>query len=349
MTLNLISDPWIPVITTDGQRRVIAPWQVADASLARLDWPRADLNIACLELLIGMVVLADPPAGAEDWDARQTPDPDRLRDRLAAFAPAFNLMGEGDGNGPRFMQDRDALDGAPNPVDMLFIDSAGGQTVKNNADLMVWRGRYPSLEPALAAMAIYTLQAFAPSGGAGNRTSMRGGGPMVTLVAPEGGLWPLIWANVPDGAPATPDVLPWMRAARTSENGQQLYPEQAHPAEAFFGMPRRLRLVGEAAITGVIQRPYGTNYAGWDHPLTPYYRLKLDTEWLPRHPRAGVFGYRHWLGVVVAKDRDSGLTRRAKALRAWFDRSGDGQYEAARFHPVHAAFAAPDTRGRGGH
>ena len=274
---------------------------MADAAIRRLDWPRADLNLACLELLIGLVLLADPPGDAEDWEARQKPDPDRLRARLADLAPAFDLMG----GGPRFLQDREDLPGEANPPDMLFIDSAGGQTVRNNADLMVWRDRYPALEPALAAMALYTFQAFAPAGGAGNRTSMRGGGPLLTLVQPQGGLWATIWANVPDGLPAGPGVLPWMRATVTSEGGRAVYPEQAHPAEAFFGMPRRLRLVGDGGrITGVIQRPYGTNYAGWDHPLTPYYRLKLTDEWLPKHPRAGLFGYRHWLGVVMAAQDD---------------------------------------------
>lgn len=319
--LNLISDPWIPVIMSDGTRRVIAPWQIADSAVLRLDWPRPDLNIGCLELLIGLVRLADPPADAEEWEARQAPDPRRLRERLAPFAPAFELMG----HGPRFLQERTALAGAENPVDMLFIDSAGAQTIKYNADLMVWRARYAGLEAGLAAMALYTLQAFAPAGGAGNRTSMRGGGPMVTLVAPQdqAGLWPLIWANVPDGAPGTAEALPWMRPTRTSEKGEQVFPGQVHPVEAFFGMPRRLRLVGDGRITGVIQRPYGTNYAGWDHPLTPYFRLRLDSEWLPKHPRAGVFGYRHWLGVVVAKDHDTGLARRAETLRAWFERSGD--------------------------
>ena len=318
--LNLITDAWIPVISADGTRRIIAPWQMADAAIRRLDWPRADLNLACLELLIGLVLLADPPGDAEDWEARQKPDPDRLRARLADLAPAFDLMG----GGPRFLQDREDLPGEANPPDMLFIDSAGGQTVRNNADLMVWRDRYPALEPALAAMALYTFQAFAPAGGAGNRTSMRGGGPLLTLVQPQGGLWATIWANVPDGLPAGPGVLPWMRATVTSEGGRAVYPEQAHPAEAFFGMPRRLRLVGDGGrITGVIQRPYGTNYAGWDHPLTPYYRLKLTDEWLPKHPRAGLFGYRHWLGVVVAaQDDGDGLQRRALVLRNWFARSG---------------------------
>lgn len=111
MPLNLISDPWIPVIDMSGARRIIAPWQMADAMIFRPDWPRADLNIAYIELLIGLVALADPPAHAEDWEDRQTPDPARLRERLAPFAPAFDLLGKG----PRFMQELGRLigDGAP--------------------------------------------------------------------------------------------------------------------------------------------------------------------------------------------------------------------------------------------
>lgn len=318
ISLNLITDPWIPVLTTSGPR-VIAPWQITDPAVLRPNWPRADLNVACLELLIGLVRMADPPAHASDWARRRAADPDRLRDRLAAYAPAFNLLGDG----PRFMQDRAALEGAANALDMLFLDSAGGQTVRNNADLMVWRDRYPALEPALTAMALYALHAFAPSGGAGNRTSMRGGGPMVTLIQPDGSLWDMIWTNTPDGQPAPIEALPWMRPTVTSETGRQVFPEQAHPVEAFFGMPRRLRLVDDGtAITGVVQRPYGTNYAGWDHPLTPYYRLKASEDWLPKHPRAGLFTYRHWLGVIVGGAGDNALTRRAQVLRDWMDRDG---------------------------
>lgn len=315
MLFNLLADAWIPVVTTDGPR-IIAPWEIADAAVLRPDWPRADLNIACHELLIGLVFLADPPRDLDDWFDRQDPDPARVRDRLATYAPAFNLMGDG----PRFMQDLAPLEGEPNPVDMLFIDSAGANTAKNNADLTVRRGRYPALGPELAAMAIYAFQDFAPSGGAGNRTSMRGGGPMVTLVQPEGAaLWGTIWANVPYGAPADMSVLPWMRACVESTGDRKVWPEQAHPAEAFFGMPRRLRLVGDDTITGVIQRPYGTNYAGWVHPLSPYYRVKEGAELLPAHPRAGLFGYRNWLGVVAAGTAQ-GLRQRAAMVAEWHDR-----------------------------
>lgn len=312
---NLITDSWIPVRRSDGGPRIIRPDQIAEPGVIFPDWPRADLNIACLELLVGFVFLADPPANAQDWRVRK-PDPPRLRERLAPLAPAFNLMGDG----PRFLQDFDPLEGAPNPPDMLFIDSAGGNTARNNADLMVRRNRYPVLDPALAAMALYTLQAHAPSGGAGNRTSMRGGGPMVTLVDPgKGSLWDLVWANVPDGLPAGSAVLPWMCPTRTSEaKGSEVYPDAAHPAEAFFGMPRRLQLVGEETICGVIQKPYGANYAGWQHPLTPYYRQKAGAELLPLHPRAGAFGYRNWLGVVTEMPGDKGdLRRRAQCLDSY--------------------------------
>lgn len=277
MSLNLIADPWIPVRCVDGLRRIIAPWQVAEPGIEAPDWPRPDLNIACLELLIGLVYLADPPADIDDWDRRAAPDPARLRERLATFAPAFNLLGDG----PLFLQDMEPLAGESNPPDMLFIDSAGANTARNNADLMVHRNRYPVLEPALAAMALYTFQAFAPSGGAGNRTSMRGGGPLVTLVDPGQGLWSLVWANVPYGQPALLADLPWMRATRASDKGLQTLPPEGtlFGPEAFFGMPRRLRLVADGSgVTGVIQKPWGTNYALWKHPLSPYYRMKPGTD-----------------------------------------------------------------------
>ena len=320
MPLNLILDPWIPVRDRNDEPQSMAPWQMATEPLLRPDWPRPDLNLACLELLIGLVYLADPPENVEDWEERRTADPDRLRERLALYIPAFELAGDG----PRFLQDFEPLEGDPNPPDMLFIDSAGQQTAKNNADLMVRRGRYEALSPSLAAMALYTLQAHAPAGGAGNRTSMRGGGPMVTLVNPqhERGLWPLVWANTPYGKASDIDALPWMKPTPTSEKkGSERWPQQGHPVEAFFGMPRRLRLVEkEGLIVGVIQRRYGINYAGWVHSLTPYYRLKEGADLLPKHPRPGRFGYRNWLGVV-ADDSAGTLTQRAETVRNWQGRT----------------------------
>jgi CRISPR system Cascade subunit CasA len=218
---------------------------------------------------------------------------------------------------------------------MLFIDSSGGNTARNNADLMVKRDRYPGLPLPEAAMALFTLQSQAPSGGAGNRTSMRGGGPLITLVEPSGQseapLWDMVWANVPYGAPLDPggfkDALPWMRPTATSEKGQAVQPPESDrvPAETFFGMPRRLRLDFSAdeppRVTGVRQRPYGTNYGLWRHPLSPYYQQKAGSEHLPMHPRAGANSYRNWEGIAF--ERSDGLRHIAECVRTWSHRGHD--------------------------
>ena len=323
MTLNLLADPWIPVLR-DGETVNIRPDQIAEAGVVRLAWPRADFNLACLELLIGLVSMTDPPADDDDWLARlDRPDAARLHAALTPFAPHFALAGDD----PRFLQDLEAFERTVKPsdikpLDMLYIDSAGAAAVSKNADLTVKRGRFASLPPAEAAMALYTLQAFAPTGGAGNRTSMRGGGPMTTLVQPLGEyggrlpLWRLVFANVLPGPPLAPaeakDALPWLRPTHTSERHQIVTPDHTHPLEAFFGMPRRLRLVFDGErVVGVVQRPHGTNYATWEHPLTPYYRQKEDSpDWLPVHPRAGRLSYRNWLGVTMAPGTGGKGTRR---------------------------------------
>ena len=316
MPLNLVTDPWIPAVRR-GEPVTICPGEIASQDIERVDWPRDDLNIACIELLVGLVYLADPPADDGDWESRyKLPDPDRLRDALNAYKDFFELTGDG----PRFLQDLEAFEtdakrSEIKPPEMLFIDSAGEQTAKNNADLMVRRGRYGALPLPLAAMALYTLQAFAPSGGSGNRTSMRGGGPMVTLMKPiDGGshpLWRFVWSNVPEGLAVGTDraskALPWLRPTRTSERKKVVTPDMSHGAEAFFGMPRRLRLLFDGdRMTGVVQRRYGANYAGWEHPLSPYYCQEVGGERFPVHPKPGKLSYRNWLGLAFGK---SGETR----------------------------------------
>ena len=114
-----------------------------------------------------------------------------------------------------------------------------------------------------------------------------------------------------------------MRPTCISNSGTETFPPngKVYGVEAFFGMPRRLRLVAnEGYVCGVIQQPYGTNYAKWMHPLSPYYRKKVGDEWLPVHPRAGRFGYRNWLGVISG-GVSSGTREPALTLRM---RGGEG-------------------------
>lgn len=329
---SLLTRCWIPAVRARGERVTIRPAELTDAidtnPIVALDWPRPDLRVACLELLIGLLATACPPDpdDSEDW-SRRWHEPPTTAQLDAAFAPltsAFNL----DGDGPRFCQDFEEIAGESLPVERLFIDSPGEQTVKQNRDLLVKRGRIDALGRAAAAMALYTLQAWAPSGGAGHRTSLRGGGPLVTLAMPGARhdrearppLWHLLWANVPAGRPPDaadlPRVFPWLAPTRRSDAGGQgtaLDGRDAHPLQVFWGMPRRIRLDfsqaqrdetcglqsghDPVAVRTYRTRPGGVQYinAAAQHPLSPTYRAKpADPERLAIHPQPDGIGYRHW-------------------------------------------------------
>lgn len=317
MTLNLINDAWIPVLRADGSRSIIAPWQMAEPGIVRPDWPRPDFNIACYEFLIGLVFLADPPCDIEDWDDRSAPDPARLKEKLAPFAPAFDLLGDG----PRFLQDHDKLmDAIPKPIEQIVLDSGGA-----GGNFIAKTGRYEFLTTAEAAIALYTLQSQAPEGGRGYRTSLRGGGPLVTLVDPRRTLWDFVWANVPYGMPGTMGVLPWMRN-ETQGTTNPSYPNADVLAEVFFSMPRRVILeagthVGK--VSSFREKNHGKQYALWKHPCTPYYRKEVTEPWSPvRGARMVGMSYRNWLGVTVSF-MDTGHAEKALVLQNWWQRGGN--------------------------
>ena len=90
---------------------------------------------------------------------------------------------------------------------------------------MVKRARIARLSRPAVAMALFTLQTYAPGGGAGHRVGLRGGGPLTTLVVPDGTegrvpLWHLVWTHMvqldPEQSSKPADlatlskVLPWL-------------------------------------------------------------------------------------------------------------------------------------------
>ena len=345
---NLLEKAWLPIVRQHAGRGVICPAQLAEAwdtdPVVALDWPRADFRVATLELLTGLLATACPPADGNAWldwwDA--PPSPDRLAAAFAPYAHAFYLNGDG----PRFLQDRENLVSGAEPIERLLIESPGDSTVKKNTDLLIRRGQVTALGRPAAAIALYTFQAWAPAGGAGNRTGLRGGGPMTAMVLPgaQRSLWHLLWANVPLGdrpaAADLPRVFPWLTATVTSGTGTSVTPGTAHALQAWWGMPRRIRLdftpcdpACPCGLTGVPddvqvsswrQRPQGANYLNWGdiHPLTPRYRVKPGGEILPLHPQPGSIGYRHWLGLVV--EEGNGLRLPAPSIVTWrADRARD--------------------------
>ena len=249
--LNLLTDDWLPAVRRGTGPCLINPSRItenhAEDPVIAIDWPRPDLRIATLELLIGLLATAFPPGGRDDWLRKwhQPPTPDQLAGAFSRFTHAFEL----DGDGPRFLQDREDLDSGAEPVQRLLIEAPGDSTIKKNTDLMVHRDGVTALGRPAAAIALHAFQSWAPAGGAGNRTGLRGGGPLVTLVVPGDtpALWHLLWANVPVREDPLkredfPRVFPWLTQTPGSKDGHVVTPENAHPLQCWWGMPRRIRL-----------------------------------------------------------------------------------------------------------
>ena len=345
MAFSLLTDAWLPARRASGRTHAMRPCDITDGieadPVVALDWPRPDFRLAGLEFLIGLLATACPPSDDDDgWNAwwHRPPTPETLQAAFAPLAHAFVL----DGDGPRFMQDFEDFDGKHNSAETLLIDAPGVATLEKNTDHFVKRDAVTVLARGAAAMALFTLQSFAPSGGSGMRVGMRGGGPLTTLAVPPWHgklpLWHLLWANVPVSkipeSDKLPSVFPWLSPTRTSETNRPTAPADSHELQAFWGMPRRIRLkfaqnttsapcdlsgVNDSIVLcGWRQRKHGIKYNMWAHPLSPYYRQKpktpLDPEWLPVHGQPGGIGYRHWVGLLFDDVADAPTRRAAQAV-----------------------------------
>ena len=315
---NLITTPWLEVRRASGARQVICPYEITDGfntdPILALDFPRPDWNTAVTEWLIGMMFLSSPPEGPDDWAERfeDVPSPATLQAELAPLVPYFNL----DGDGPRAFQDFETLanQGTSKSCSYLLIDSPGENPDTYHSDLFVKRQDDLSFSICHAAAALITLQTYAPQGGSGHLTSLRGGGPLTILLAPirKGGslctLWDCVWANTPEldlGAVDDPQLaLPWLKEtvskALVTQDGQ-------HPALAFFACPRRIRLEFEDTSSGYrVARlrtlKHGTDYQLWTHPLSPH-DIKMGGGKSPVHPKSEASSYGDWIGWLGCKEK----------------------------------------------
>jgi len=344
--ISLLSEPWMPVRRRDGTRTWATPTQLSDPDILAFDANRPDFNGALAQFAIGLLQSTTPMDSGTAWkQSFLTPPTALILDEwFAPVAQAFEL----DAKGARFMQDFSltAEEGTLNEIGALLIETPGENTLKNNADHFVKRGSVSAMCPHCAATALLTLQINAPAGGAGNRTGLRGGGPLSTLVVsmPLDGhprsLWHDLWLNVRARSgflalcgdarlSALHFRFPWMNdLSMIQKTGGETTPMQVHPDQVFWAMPRRIRLDFDTVVSGdcdvcgraseiligrYIAKNYGLNYKGdWLHPLSPYYETKA--EWLPLHPQPGGIGYRHWLAWVLGQDTDKKKQRRATAV-----------------------------------
>ncbi|MCV6612126.1 MAG: type I-E CRISPR-associated protein Cse1/CasA [Amphritea sp.] len=326
--MNLITDRWLPVIRQSGQMEWIAPYQIAETvdPVVELNAPRPDFQGGLYQFLIGLLQTVYAPQDEEQWEERfESPDSGAVEAVFGQLIPAMSLFND---EGPAFLQDFEMPDGEAKPIAALLIEAPGGKTLKDNLDHFIKGGTVPDMCSSCAASALFTLQTNAPSGGVGHRVGLRGGGPLTTLLIPEdthATLWQKLWLNVlvvdqqdmpVTEEPLNPAILPWMGATRLSDkSGKDTSPEDGHPLQMYWGMPRRIRLQasdnnGTCSLCGAEEQSlfesfrtknYGTNYTDyWIHPLTPFrYDPKKKNPPLSLKGQQGGLGYRHWIGLAL--------------------------------------------------
>jgi CRISPR system Cascade subunit CasA len=250
--MNLITDPWIPVIRKDGPDKIM-PWQIVESKnpVIEINAPRPDFQGALYQFLIGLLQTCYAPADEDDWEKswERLPTSSGLKYAFEKVEAAFELDNP---DGSAFMQDYDLPDGEHKKIAALLIESPGGKTLKDNLDHFVKRDQIKCICSACTATALFAFQTNAPSGGSGHRVGLRGGGPLTTLIMPEtadANLWQKLWLNVLDqeeiaGAESVgSSVMPWLEATRLSEKkGAITTPSDVHALQMYWGMPRRIRL-----------------------------------------------------------------------------------------------------------
>ncbi|MGC2164573.1 MAG: type I-E CRISPR-associated protein Cse1/CasA, partial [Gallionella sp.] len=295
MKFNLIDEKWIPVKRKDGTPDRIRPWEVTGDfeknPVVALDAPRPDFNGALIQFLIGLVQTTFAPTNRIEWKQklRTPPSPDQLKAAFITVHHAFELGGDG----ARFMQVAVPI-GKLEPVETLLIDTPGQKTCNDNKDHFVKRNRISAMCPGCSASAIITLHCNASAGGRGYMTSLRGGGPLTTLVIGDARfdcLWQTIWLNVLEnsiflnmcnsGKNALAESFPWLGNIKAKLTEQDI-----HPSQYYWAMPRRVRLDLDNLVAGHCdicsqdtnamiskcqEEPNGIKYVEpMKHPLSPY-------------------------------------------------------------------------------
>lgn len=330
--MNLVKDPWLPFRLQDGTEAVLPISAICQSDVVDFALPRADFQGAAYQLVIGLLQTTFAPDDKYEWHDKYEVPPveDELHKAFNAVAHAFNVTGDG----PLFMQDFDLLSGQdPTTVAGLLIEAPGANGIKQNTDHFVKRGVGSAMSLEMAALALFTLQINAPSGGAGHRVGLRGGGPLTTLVltqTADTSLWRKIWLNVinkdfwryPEPDFTDGSVFPWLVPTKTSEKkGSEIYADSVHPLHMYWAMPRRIRLditaqeavcqisgkLANLLVTEYRTQNYGANYSGtWSHPLTPYKwnPKKPEEERLSTKGQPGGITYKVWDALTFSSDAE---------------------------------------------
>ncbi|EFE7728712.1 TPA: type I-E CRISPR-associated protein Cse1/CasA [Escherichia coli] len=149
-SFSLLTTPWLPVRFKDGTTGKLAPVDLADENVVDISAPRADLQGAVWQFLLGLLQTSFAPKDHRRWDDiwEDGLEAEKLREALQSLEHAFQFGPDS----PSFMQDFEALTGDKVPVASLLPEIPGAQTTKFNKDHFIKRGVTEYLCPHCSAL-----------------------------------------------------------------------------------------------------------------------------------------------------------------------------------------------------
>ncbi len=137
-SFSLLTTPWLPVRFKDGTTGKLAPVDLADENVVDISAPRADLQGAVWQFLLGLLQTSFAPKDHRRWDDiwEDGLEAEKLREALQSLEHAFQFGPDS----PSSMQDFEALTGDKVPVASLLPEIPGAQTTKFNKDHFIKRG-----------------------------------------------------------------------------------------------------------------------------------------------------------------------------------------------------------------
>ena len=331
--MNLIRDKWIPIRRKNGEKDIIAPWEIGmcDNPVVEIETPRPDFRGALYQFMIGLLQTSFAPKDDDEWKERweEIPENEIIHNAFKITEEAFEFNND---SKICFLQDTTIpKDSEKIPICSLLIDAPS-----ENRDLFVKMNTVNHLCKPCSAQALFTLQINSPEGGRGHYTGMRGGGPMTTLVKlqnPQSLLWNKLWINVLandeiifNNKNSATDIFPWLTSIPASE----VFPKDVSPLHMFWAMPRRIKILsnneyakcdicGKESIINkeFIRAPNGWKYSStWLHVLSPY-RSKKEPDgminMLSIKGKQGGFAYPDWFGLTITESA-------AKVIKSYFEK-----------------------------
>lgn len=177
--MNLIRDPWIPVLHRDGRLELLGLHALFAQSHELRDLATRPLERVAVMRLLSCITQAalDGPADETDWETCEARIQTKVDAYLTSWEPQFELFGDGH----RFLQvpglEPGKVDDDGNAATKLDLAMATG----NNASLFDnAAGSERVMSPVRSAMNLLTFQCFAPGGRIGiarwNGTATAGNG-----------------------------------------------------------------------------------------------------------------------------------------------------------------------------